>query len=179
MHRSQKAATIETIEAQIRATGAIIVTDYRGLTVDQIRRLRVDLGPLDATLRVAKNTLARIAAQNAGVDDLVELLRGPTAIAFCHGDPAPVARKLADVARETRILTLKGGLVEGQRLNEAAVVRLATLPPKDALRAQFVGTVQAPLVGFVSLLAQAAREFVVVLDQIIQAKQQQEAASAS
>jgi len=82
-----------------------------------------------------------------------------------------VAKKLSDVARETRILRLKGALVEGQALDEAGVRRLATLPPREVLQGQVVGIVAAPLQGLVSLLAAAPREFVVVLDQIIQKKQ--------
>jgi large subunit ribosomal protein L10 len=171
MLKSQKAAVIEELEGQIRDATALIVTDYRGLSVGAISEVRNGLRPLDATFRVSKNTLARIAAERAGSDGLADLLTGPTAIAFCKGDPAAVAKKLSDVARETRILRLKGALVEGQALDEAGVRRLATLPPREALQGQVVGIIAAPLQGLVSLLAAAPREFVVVLDQIIQKKQ--------
>lgn len=171
MLKSQKADVIEELEGEIRAATALIVTDYRGLSVSAISELRNGLRPLDATFRVSKNTLARIAAERAGTDGLADMLSGPTAIAFCTGDPAAVAKKLSDVARETRILRLKGALVEGQALDEAGVRRLATLPPREALQAQVVGVVAAPLQGLVSLLSAAPREFVVVLDQIIQQRQ--------
>jgi len=171
MLKSQKAAVIEELEAEIRDATALIVADYRGLSVGAISNVRNGLRPLDATLRVSKNTLARIAAERAGSEGLVDLLTGPTAIAFCKGDPAAVAKKLSDVARETRILRLKGAVVEGQALDEAGVRRLATLPPREALQAQVVGVLAAPLQGLVSLLSAAPREFVVVLDQIIQKKQ--------
>jgi large subunit ribosomal protein L10 len=171
MLKSHKAAVIEELEGEIRDATALIVADYRGLSVGAISDVRNGLRPLDATLRVSKNTLARIAAERAGSDGLADLLTGPTAIAFCQGDPAAVAKKLSDVARETRILRLKGAVVEGQTLDEAGVRRLATLPPREALQAQVVGVLAAPLQQLVTLLAAAPRELVVVLDQIIQKKQ--------
>jgi len=171
MLKSQKAEVIDELEGQIREATALIVADYRGLSVSAISEVRNGLRPLDATFRVSKNTLARIAAERAGTDGLAGMLTGPTAIAFCKGDPAAVAKKLSDVARETRILRLKGAVVEGQALDEAGVRRLATLPPREALQAQVVGVLAAPLQGLVTLLSAAPREFVVVLDQIIQKKQ--------
>jgi large subunit ribosomal protein L10 len=171
MLKSQKAEVIDELEGEIRAANALIVTDYRGLSVSAISDVRTGLRPLDATFRVSKNTLARIAAERAGNDGLADMLTGPTAIAFCKGDPAAVAKKLSDVARETRILRLKGALVEGQTLDEAGVRRLATLPPREVLQAQVVGVLAAPLQQLVTLLSAAPREFVVVLDQIIQKKQ--------
>ena len=171
MLKSQKAEVIEELEGEIREATALIVADYRGLSVTAISEVRNGLRPLDATFRVSKNTLARIAAERVGTDGLAGMLTGPTAIAFCKGDPAAVAKKLSDVARETRILRLKGAVVEGQALDEAGVRRLATLPPREALQAQVVGVLAAPLQGFVNVLAAAPREFVVVLDQIIQLKQ--------
>ncbi len=171
MLKSRKAAVIDEIEAEMREASALIVADYRGLSVASITRVRDGLRPLGATLRVSKNTLARVAAQRTGNDALADLFVGPTAIAFCQGDPAAVAKKLADAARETRILRLKGGLLDGRVLDEDSVKRLATLPSKEVLQAQVVGVVAAPLQTFVTLLSAAPREFVVVLDQIIQKKQ--------
>lgn len=171
MLKTQKAEIIAELEGEIREATALIVADYRGLSVGAISDVRRGLRPLDATLRVSKNTLAKIAAERAGQDGLASMLTGPTAIAFCKGDPAAVAKKLSDVARETRILRLKGAVVEGQSLDEDGVKRLATLPPREVLQAQVVGVLAAPLQGLVTLLSAAPREFVVVLDQIIQKKQ--------
>ena len=171
MLKSQKAEVIEELEGEIREATALIVADYRGLSVTAISEVRNGLRPLDATFRVSKNTLARIAAERVGTDGLAGMLTGPTAIAFCKGDPAAVAKRLSDVARETRILRLKGAVVEGQALDEAGVRRLATLPPREVLQAQVVGVLAAPLQQLVTLLSAAPREFVVVLDQIIQKKQ--------
>ena len=171
MLKSQKAEIIGVLEEEIRSSTALIVADYRGLSVGAITSVRNGLRPLDATFRVSKNTLARIAAERAGNDGLAAMLSGPTAIAFCKGDPAAVAKKLSDLARETRILRLKGAVVEGQTLDEDGVKRLATLPSREVLNAQVVGVLAAPLQTFVTLLSAAPREFVVVLDQIIQKKQ--------
>jgi large subunit ribosomal protein L10 len=176
MLKSKKADVIAEIETEIRDSNSMILADYRGLSVGQIRQIRVALRPMDATLRVTKNTLARIAAENAGNPGLAELLAGPTAIAFCSGDPAAVAKKLSDIARESRILQLKGAVLDGRTVGEDGVKRLATLPPREALQGQVVGTIAAPLTSFVTLLSAAPREFVVVLDQIIQKKQEQAAA---
>ena len=131
MLKSQKAEIIAVLEEEIRSSSALIVADYRGLSVGAITSVRTGLRPLDATFRVSKNTLARIAAERAGNDGLADMLTGPTAIAFCKGDPAAVAKKLSDLARETRILRLKGAVVEGQTLDEDGVKRLATLPSRE------------------------------------------------
>jgi large subunit ribosomal protein L10 len=171
MLKSQKAEIIAVLEEEMRSSSALIVADYRGLSVGAITSVRTGLRPLDATFRVSKNTLAKIAAERAGNDGLADMLTGPTAIAFCKGDPAAVAKKLSDLARETRILRLKGAVVEGQTLDEEGVRRLATLPSREVLNAQVVGVLAAPLQTFVTLLGAAPREFVVVLDQIIQKKQ--------
>jgi large subunit ribosomal protein L10 len=177
--KSKKAEVIAELEGDIREAPAMIVADYRGLAVGQLAKVRRDLRPLDASLRVSKNTLARIAAERSGNEGLATLLTGPTAIAFCQGDPAAVAKKLSDVARETRVLRLKGAVLDGRTLDEEGVRRLATLPPKEALQGQVVGVLAAPLQQLVNVLAAAPREFVVVLDQIIQKRQQEEAAQAS
>jgi large subunit ribosomal protein L10 len=171
MLKSQKAEIIAVLEEEMRSSSALIVADYRGLSVGAITSVRTGLRPLDATFRVSKNTLTRIAAERAGNDGLAGMLTGPSAIAFCKGDPAAVAKKLSDLARETRILRLKGAVVEGQTLDEEGVKRLATLPSREVLNGQVVSVLAAPLQGFVNVLAAAPREFVVVLDQIIQKKQ--------
>jgi large subunit ribosomal protein L10 len=171
MLKSQKAEIIARLEEEIRGSSALIVADYRGLSVSAITSVRTGLRPLDATFRVSKNTLTRIAAERAGNEGLVGMLTGPSAIAFCKGDPAAVAKKLSDLARETRILRLKGAVVEGQTLDEEGVRRLATLPSREVLNGQFVSVIAAPLQTFVNVLAAAPRDFVVVLDQIIQLKQ--------
>jgi large subunit ribosomal protein L10 len=176
MLRTQKADLIAELEEDLRASPALIVTDYRGLPVSRLSAVRNDLRALDATFRVSKNTLARIAAERTETEGLAPLLKGPTAIAFCRSDPAPVAKRLADVARETRVLTLRGAVLDGRTYDEEGVRALATLPPREQLYAQVVGGIAAPLSSFVSVLNAVPRGLVVALDQIRQ--QREEGAAA-
>ncbi len=166
MLKERKEEVISELEQQLSAATSMIVTDYRGLSVKQIAGIRDELRPLDASLFVTKNTLTRIAAQRAGLDGLLEFLSGPTAIAFCQGDAAPVAKVLAKAAKDTSVLTLKGALVEGSVLNENDVKVLATLPSRDQLHAQLVVALASPITGLARTLSAIPRGLVVALDQI-------------
>ncbi len=172
MQRTRKAEVIETLETEFKSASSMIVADYRGLSVSQLAQVRNDLRGLDARFQVLKNTLGRIAAERADVADVAPLLTGPTAVAFCHSDPAPVAKRLNDAARETRVLALRGGLVEGRVLDADAVRTLATLPSRDVLIAQVLGGLNAPISAFVNTLAAVPRSLVVALDQVRQQKEQ-------
>ena len=147
MQRTRKAEVIETLETEFKSASSMIVADYRGLSVSQLAQVRNDLRGLDARFQVLKNTLGRIAAERADVADVEPLLKGPTAVAFCRSDPAPVAKRLNDVARETRVLVLRGGLVEGRVLDADAVRTLATLPSREVLIAQLLGRPQRADLG--------------------------------
>jgi large subunit ribosomal protein L10 len=124
-----------------------MVADYRGLTMPQIDALRARLLENGARFAVVKNTLTRRAAEAAGADAVLALLEGPTAIAFVEadGDAVAVAKALADAARETRILTVRGGVLEGRVIEAGDVEELAKLPPVDILRGQVLGAVTSPL----------------------------------
>jgi large subunit ribosomal protein L10 len=172
----QKQRVVESLTARMRESPAMIVTDYRGLTVGQVAVVRRSLSEAGASFHVAKNTLARIAAGEAGRPDLVDLLQGPTAIAFVADDPAAVAKKLTEIARQTRILEVRGAVMDGQTLTADDVRRLGDLPPKDVLRAQVVGAVAGPIQGAYNVLAAPLREFLVVLDQYIEKRRAAEAA---
>jgi len=172
MQRTRKAEVIETLETEFKGASSMIVADYRGLSVSQLAQVRNDLRGLDARFQVIKNTLGRIAAERADVAGVAPLLSGPTAVAFCRSDPAPVAKRLNDAARETRVLVLRGGLVEGRVLDADAVRTLATLPSRDVLVAQVVGGLAAPIQAFVNTLAAVPRSLVVALDQVRQQKEQ-------
>jgi len=172
MQRSQKNQLIEELEADFQSSTSLLVADYRGLSVAQLARVRNDLRALDARFRVVKNTLGRVAAERADVAGAEQLLKGPTAVAFCRADPAPVAKRLSDVARETRILVLRGGLVEGRVLDADGVRTLATLPSREVLLTQLVTGLNAPISKLVNTLAAMPRGLVVALDQIRQQKEQ-------
>ena len=176
MRLEQKERVVERLTEHMREAPAMIVTDYRGLTVTQVAEVRRSLREAGATFHVAKNTLARIAAKQADKPDLIALLEGPTAITFVADDPAAAAKKLSEIARQTRILEVRGGLMEGQTLSAADVRALGDLPPKDVLQAQVVGAIASPVQGAYNVLAAPLREFLFVLDQYIEKRQAAEAA---
>lgn len=176
MRLEQKERVVERLTERMREAPAMIVTDYRGLTVTQVADVRRSLSEAGATFHVAKNTLARLAATQADRPDLIALLEGPTAIAFVADDPAAAAKKLSDIARQTRILQVRGAIMDGQTLSADDVRALGDLPPKDVLQAQVVGAVASPLQGAYNVLAAPLREFLVVIDQYIEKRQAAEAA---
>src|ERR671914_1421818 len=138
MLKSEKEQVVAELTERLRTADTLIVADYRGLTNAQIDGLRTKMLASGARFSVVKNTLTRRAAEAAGADALLALLTGPTAIAFVEsdGDPVAVAKALGDAARETRILAVRGGVLEGQAMSAEQVDNLAKLPPADVLRAQ-------------------------------------------
>jgi large subunit ribosomal protein L10 len=128
-----------------------------------------------ARFSVVKNTLTRLAAEEAGVKELLDLIDGPTAIAFidAEGDPAAAAKILNDTARAHDVLVIRGGLLEGDTVSDVEIKRLATLPPADVVRAQFAGAVAAPLTTIVGLFTAPLRDLVNVLDARITQLQEQ------
>lgn len=166
MLKEKKEEVIDELEQSLKSSTSMIVADYRGLGVSQLAALRRELREADASLLVAKNTLARIAAQRAGLEGLLEFLSGPTAIAFCNADAAPVAKALAKAAKETNVLQIKGGVVDGAVLDASEIRTLATLPSREQLHAQLVVALNGPIQGLASTLAAIPRGLVVALDQI-------------
>ena len=179
MQRDEKERVVAELAERLRSTETLIVADYRGLSVTEINDLRGQLLEHGARFRVVKNTLTRRAAEEAGADDLLALLDGPTAIAFLDsdGDPVAVAKALSTAARETKVLEIRGGILDGQHVGEADIKSLATLPPTDVLRAQLVSAVSGPLMTVVGLFAAPLRDLVNVIDaRIKQLEEQGEAA---
>src|SRR5438105_7691332 len=133
VQRSDKERVVAELTERLKTTDTFIVADYRGLTVTEIDDLRTELLKHGARFSVVKNTLTRRAAEAAGSDALLALLEGPTAIAFleAEGDPVAVAKALADAARTSRVMTIRGGILEGRAIEGAAVEELAKLPPTD------------------------------------------------
>src|SRR5579862_3370133 len=154
MLKEDKERVVAELTERLRTADTLIVADYRGLTMPQIDALRGRLLEHGARFSVVKNTLTRRAAEAVGVDALLALLEGPSAIAFIEsgGDMVAVAKALADSARETRVLTLRGGLLQGRTITGEDVEELAKLPPLEALRGQVLGVVIAPLTGIAALL---------------------------
>jgi large subunit ribosomal protein L10 len=179
MQRDEKEKVVAELADRLRSTETLIVADYRGLSVTEINDLRGQLLEHGARFRVVKNTLTRRAAEEAGADALLALLDGPTAIAFLDsdGDPVAVAKALSTAARETKVLEIRGGILDGEQIGEADVKSLATLPPTDVLRGQLVSAVSGPLMTVIGLFAAPLRDLVNVLDaRIKQLEEQGEAA---
>jgi large subunit ribosomal protein L10 len=175
MQRSEKERVVAELVERLRTTETLIVADYRGLSVTDINKLRGDLLEHGARFTVVKNTLTRRAAEEAGAETLLALLEGPTAIAFLEsdGDPVAVAKALSAAARQTRVLEIRGGILDGQQIGEADVRNLATLPPTEVLRAQLVGAVGGPLITIVGLFTAPLRDLVNVLDARIKQLEEQ------
>ena len=141
MHKSEKERVIAELTERLRVSQTLIVADYRGLTMPEIDGLRGELLKHGARFSVVKNTLTRRAAEAAGADAVLAMLEGPTAIAFLEseGDPVAVAKALSDAVRTTKILVIRGGVLDGKVISADDVDNLAKLPPTDVLRAQLVG----------------------------------------
>jgi large subunit ribosomal protein L10 len=153
MNREEKAAVIDQVTEEIGASEAIFALDYRGITVAQIADVRTKLRDADTKLRVVKNSLSERAADAAGAGDLKPMLVGPTALAMVKGDVAAAAKVLSDAARDLRgPLEFKGGFMGGAVLSSTQVQAIAKLPSRDVLNGQLVGTIAAPLSGFVRTL---------------------------
>ena len=181
MQKSDKERVVEELTERLRASQTLIVADYRGLTMTQIDDLRGELLKHGARLSVVKNTLTRRAAQAAGVDALLALLEGPSAVAFLEseGDPVAVAKALGDAARTTRILAIRGGVLEGRAMSAEEVDDLGKLPPVDVLRAQVLGAITAPLYTIVGLFTAPLQNLVGLIDARIEQLEAGGAAAAT
>ena len=166
MKKEDKERVVAELAERLRTTETLLVADYRGLTMPQIDALRSKLIEHGARFAVVKNTLTRRAAEAAGSETLLALLEGPTAIAFLEsdGDPVAVAKALVDAARETRVLVVRGGMLEGRPIEAAEIESLAKLPPLDALRSQVLAAVIGPVTGIVALFAAPLQDLYGLID---------------
>jgi large subunit ribosomal protein L10 len=166
MDKNEKERVVDELTARLRDVDTLIVADYRGLTMPQIDALRGRLIEHGARFTVVKNTLTRRAAEAAGADALLALLEGPSAIAFIEsdGDMVAVAKALADSARETKVLEIRGGLMQGRTITAGDVEELAKLPPFDVLRGQVLGAIIGPLQNLLGLVNGPLQNLVGLID---------------
>jgi large subunit ribosomal protein L10 len=178
--KEDKERVVAELTERLRTTETLVVADYRGLTMPQIDELRTKLIEHGARFAVVKNTLTRRAAEAAGSDALLALLEGPTAIAFLEseGDPVAVAKALVDAARDTRVLEVRGGLLEGRPVEAADIESLAKLPPFEVLRSQVLGAITAPLTAIVGLFTAPLQDLYGLIDARIEQLQAQGDTSA-
>ena len=165
--RSEKVAIVDEIASKLSDAKAVFVTEYRGMKVGALATLRGALRESGAEHKVYKNTLARFAADKAGLEGLKELLVGPTALTFVGEDSVAAAKALRDVARTNPQLVLKGGALGTNLLTAADLTALADLPSREELLARFAGALQAPLVKTAGLLQALPRNFAYGLQALI------------
>jgi large subunit ribosomal protein L10 len=165
MLKREKERVVADLVERLRASDTLIIADYRGLTMPEIDGVRTEVLKHGARFTVVKNTLTKRAAEEAGVPELVELLDGPTAIAFVgEGDMVGVAKALSDTARQTRILSVRGGILQGKPMSAEQVRDLASLPPAEVLRGQVLGAIVAPLSAIAALINAPLQDLVGLID---------------
>jgi large subunit ribosomal protein L10 len=171
MKRQEKEAKVEDLTGKVKASNAMLLADYRGITVDEARALRNGLREVGARYEVVKNSLMSRAVDDAGAPELKEMLEGPTAIAFCEEEVAPPAKVLVQMAKEIKPLEVKGGIFEGELVDAEKIKFLASLPPRDVLIAQLLGGLQGPIRGLATVCAGPIRGLVTVLQRIQEQKE--------
>jgi len=164
MPTAQKAATIKALSEQLTRAQLTIVTDYRGLGVAELQGLRGNLRPAGAEFRIAKNTLTTIAAERAGIDGLAGLLAGPTALVLAYDDPVQASKIVSDFVRTSRVLTVRGGVMNNQMVTAPDIDTIATLPSRDELLGKLVGMLASPMSRLVGVLNGPARSLPYLLN---------------
>lgn len=166
MKKEDKELVVAELTERLRTSETLLVADYRGLTMPQIDALRTRLLESGARFSVVKNTLGRRAAEAAGSEALLTLLEGPSAIAFleAEGDMVAAAKALADMARESKVLAIKGGVLQGRAMSAAEVETLAMLPPLDVLRGQVLAAIIAPVTALLGLVTAPVQNLIGLID---------------
>lgn len=173
MNKEQKVAKVAELTEQIKGSTAMLVADYRGITVAEARRLRSEMLAMGISYEVVKNTLMKRAADEADAALVKDLLVGPSAVAFVPEDAAGAAKVMVKYAKELKPFEIRGGVLEGKLVDADKIKFLASLPPREVLIAQLLGTMQAPIRGLATVCAGPIRGLVTVLERI---KEQKEAA---
>ena len=174
MAKADKAAAVAVLAEELRSAHAAVLTEYRGLSVAELKELRRSLGD-SAKYAVVKNTLTKIAAKEAGVEHLTGLLVGPSAIAFVKGDPVEAAKGLRDFARAHPFLVIKGGVLDGKPVSADEFKKLADLESREALLAKFAGAMKAGPQQAASLLAAPLAQMARLIEALRHAGEQTEA----
>jgi large subunit ribosomal protein L10 len=173
MPTEAKVATVAQLTKDLAQGGPAIVSDYRGLSVAELTAMRRTLREQGIRYQVVKNRLARIAAREAGRDELATLFDGPTGLALGVNDEIALARAFLDAVRPYRTVVVRGGVIGNRTFDSAAVSRLATLPPREVLLAQLAGGFASPLAGLASVLSAPLRNLGYALSQLAAKKAEQ------
>jgi len=170
MPTANKEALVGEIKERFNASEAVIMIDYRGLTVKQMQKLRNNVREVGGEIKIYKNSLTEIAVRELALPSMDAYLEGPTAFVFIAEDPVAPAKALTAFAKENQALELKGGFVQNQVVDAAGVKAIATLPSREELLAKLLGTMLNPLTSTVRVLSGPARAFVTVVDAIAKEK---------
>jgi len=170
MPTATKEALVAEIKDRFNESAAVIMADYRGLTVKQMQQLRTKVREVGGEIKIYKNSLTEIAVRELALPSMDEFLAGPTAFVFIEGDAVAPAKALTTFAKENPALELKGGFVQNQVVDSAGVKAIASLPSREELLAKLLGTMLNPLTGTVRVLSGPARAFVTVVDAIAKEK---------
>ncbi len=176
--RPEKVAVVEEVRGRFAGADGAVLTEYRGLSTAELAQLRVQLGAAGGDYKIYKNTLVRLAVEGSAQDGIKDLLTGPTAIAFVHGDVSAVAKTLRDFSRANAHLVVKGGIVGDGVLTGAELSVLADLPSRDVLLAQVAGTLAAPLRQFAGLLQALPRNLAYGLAALVDQRRSETAETA-
>lgn len=171
MNRKEKEAMVAALTEKVKSSQAILVADYRGMTVAEARELRTELKAVGADYQVTKNTLMIRAAEAAELSELSQFLEGPSAIAFCEDEVVAPAKVLLKYVKEIKPLEVKGGIFEGQLADADKIKFLASLPPREVLIAQMLGGLQSPIRGLATVCAGPIRGLVTALQRIQEQKE--------
>ena len=167
MARPEKEATVSEIAAKLSGSEAALLTEYRGLRVGEMAEVRNALREVDADYKVYKNTLARLAVREVGLEKLVDRLEGPTAIAFCRGDAVAAAKAIDDAARKYPVLSVKGGVLSGRVMGAEQARDLARIEPREVQLAKIAMMVNTPVQQTASVLASLLRDLGSMLVQVM------------
>ena len=171
MNRTEKEAHVEELRSGLEPGGHVVLTEYRGLTVEELSRLRRQVRSASGTLKVMKNTLMKRAVAGTDKEVLSELLKGPNALVFTKGDPVPMVKVVADASKEHEAMKVKGGVVEGRQMSAAEIFRIAELPSRDELLGKMLGSLMSPLQGFANVLQGVPRNLVYALEAVRRAQE--------
>jgi large subunit ribosomal protein L10 len=172
MPQPQKVQQVKDISARFNAADAALLTEYRGLTVTEIAEVRNALREVGTEYKVLKNTLTRLAVREVGLEELVAILEGPTAIAFVHGDAVDAAKALDNAARKYPVLIVKGGVLDGKVMDADQARGLARLEPRGVQLATIVMMINTPLQQTANVLSALLRDFGSMLSQVLQQKEE-------
>lgn len=173
MPRPEKVQAVADIKERMEGAQAVFLAEYAGLSVQEQQTLRRELRANDAEFKVVKMTLARLAAADLDIDDLDELLLGPTGLTFADGDPVGAAKVLRDFAKDHEVLVIKGGLLGREFLTPERIAQLADIEPREVLLARIAGAFEAPMAKMAGLLAALPRNAATAMQQLLEKKQEE------